>query len=250
MSSLDPPGIPGRCPSGSASALSGTRRQQALGYDSPPRHLWPLIELMFLRSQHGDVEAAKDLELTPRAGQEQWRFTPSMLDPNSCSFAAFANQPPGYYTPTPGGMNTVYHNQAAGDLHTPGLSFHLGTPLSLPLPDGTLHVGNAFDLHAFQPQLFHNHPFPQAQSFNQQQAFPPSLLVHHDSGYAAVNDSPPQPEAEAPFQPRKESEIAPSTALDYDKRIAAAPPGGERYVERGPFSPRRGVSDDVGQIPL
>ena len=58
-----------------------------------------------------------------------------MLDPNSYTFANFANQPPGYYTPTPGGTSTLYHSQA-GDLHAPNFSFGLGTPLSLPTSEG------------------------------------------------------------------------------------------------------------------
>ena len=49
-----------------------------------------------------------DLDPTPKASTEvQFRFTPSLLDPNSSAFVAFAAQPPGYYTPTPGGSSTL-----------------------------------------------------------------------------------------------------------------------------------------------
>jgi len=44
-----------------------------------------------------------DMDPTPKASGAPFRFTPSLLDPNSSAFAAFAAQPPGYYTPTPGG---------------------------------------------------------------------------------------------------------------------------------------------------
>ena len=109
-----------------------------------------------------------------------------MMDPNSHSFNMFANQMPGYYTPTPGGTNTLYHHQA-GDLHTPGFGFGLGTPLSLPTSEGTLHAGhqvNAF--HGFQAHLpqhvqhssFHNEVDPFQM---QQHGFPPHHFTHHPS---------------------------------------------------------------------
>jgi hypothetical protein len=89
-----------------------------------------------------------------------------MLDPNSFAFSNFANQPPGYYTPTPGGTNTIYHPQA-GDLHTPGFSIGLGTPLSMPTSDAGIPInqtsgGNVVDFHpqALAPHVFQNtHPF-------------------------------------------------------------------------------------------
>ncbi|KAF2805255.1 uncharacterized protein BDZ99DRAFT_574850 [Mytilinidion resinicola] len=60
---------------------------------------------------HDNDEDIKDP--TPRGSHDSWRFSPSLLDPNSFSFNSFANQPPGYYTPTPGGVGTLYHNQAS-----------------------------------------------------------------------------------------------------------------------------------------
>jgi hypothetical protein len=50
----------------------------------------------------------EDLDPTPRAPTEPFRFTPSLtpsvfMDPTSAAFSAFANQPPGLFTPTPGG---------------------------------------------------------------------------------------------------------------------------------------------------
>ena len=125
----------------------------------------------------GDMDDIKDPNITPKGLQDQWRLTPSMMDPNSFAFASFANQPPGYYTPTPGGVNTLYHSQA-GDLHTLGMG--MNTPLSLPhsahnlpAPDSTV------DLQHYQPH----------HQVMQQQIFAPSQFLHHeDSGY--VDQSP------------------------------------------------------------
>ena len=70
----------------------------------------------------------EDLDPTPRA--EPFRFTPSLLDPNSSAFAEFANQPPGYYTPTSGATNVNFSNNV-NELPTPNLGLSLGTPLSM-----------------------------------------------------------------------------------------------------------------------
>ncbi|KAK6841179.1 hypothetical protein PG987_002039 [Apiospora arundinis] len=138
-------------------------------------------------------EAFRDQDPTPRATAEQWRFTPSLLDPNSFSFASFANQPPGYYTPTPGGTNTIYHPQA-GDLHTPtlGLGMGLGTPLSLPTSEGGMHsnAGPMMDMshfhHGIQPHQFQ--PFnPFIQPAPAQSSFAPSSFVHQDTGYETMD---------------------------------------------------------------
>ncbi|KAH9904252.1 CP2 transcription factor-domain-containing protein [Xylariomycetidae sp. FL2044] len=135
----------------------------------------------------------RDQDPTPRASAAEWRFTPSLMDPNSFSFSAFANQPPGYYTPTPGGTNTLYHPQA-GDLHTPslGIGVGLGTPLSLPTSEGALHVGPAMmDLSQFQqgmpPQPFHQNFNPFIQATPPQASFAPSSFVHQDTGYETMD---------------------------------------------------------------
>ncbi|KUJ14774.1 uncharacterized protein LY89DRAFT_122111 [Mollisia scopiformis] len=144
-------------------------------------------------------EDLKDLDPTPRAQHEPWRFTPSLLDPNSFAFSAFANQPPGYYTPTPGGTNTLYHNQA-GDLHTPGmgLGMGLGTPLSLPNSAEGIHTHTMMDMSAYShhmPPHFQNynpfsgqqhHPQHEHQQHQQQTSFAPSSFVHQDTGYETM----------------------------------------------------------------
>ncbi|RYO87202.1 hypothetical protein DL762_004330 [Monosporascus cannonballus] len=143
-------------------------------------------------SHHGIFH---DQDPTPRATAEQWRFTPSLLDPHNFNFHShFANQPPGYYTPTPGGTNTLYHPQA-GDLHTPtlGLGMGLGTPLSLPISEGAMNAGPAImDLSQFQPsvppQQFQQQQFnPFIQPTAPQASFGPSTFVHHDTGYETMD---------------------------------------------------------------
>ncbi|RYP41922.1 hypothetical protein DL767_000659 [Monosporascus sp. MG133] len=143
-------------------------------------------------SHHGIFH---DQDPTPRATAEQWRFTPSLLDPHNFNFHThFANQPPGYYTPTPGGTNTLYHPQA-GDLHTPtlGLGMGLGTPLSLPTSEGAMNAGPAImDLSQLQPgmppQQFQQQQFnPFIQPTAPQASFAPSTFVHHDTGYETMD---------------------------------------------------------------
>lgn len=145
----------------------------------------------------------KDVDPTPRGSNEPWNFassglTPSVMDPNSQSFQMFANQMPGYYTPTPGGTNTLYHPQA-GDLHTP---FGMGTPLSMPTSDGALHAGQQVSaFQAFQPQLPQHMPAPSFQNVNpfqmhQPQGFPPHHFsqqhsyepMDHTVGESPIND--------------------------------------------------------------
>ncbi|KAJ9148552.1 CP2 transcription factor [Pleurostoma richardsiae] len=144
------------------------------------------------RSHSLSHEAFRDQDPTPRATNDPWRFTPSLLDPNSFSFTTFANQPPGYYTPTPGGTNTLYHPQA-GDLHTPTLGFGmgLGTPLSMPTSEAALHSGpSMMDVAGFHPGI-HPHQFQHFSPFVQpapaQPSFAPSTFVHQDTGYETMD---------------------------------------------------------------
>jgi hypothetical protein len=137
------------------------------------------------------------MDPTPRANtMDSFRFTPSIMDPNSYAFSNFANQPPGYYTPTPGGTNTIYHSQA-GDLHTPGLTMGLGTPLSMPTSDTSLAVGqtSGTDLHHYHPSAIPPHIFQNPDPFAYQtshqqhhhplqlQTFAPHQFTHHATGF-------------------------------------------------------------------
>jgi hypothetical protein len=169
-------------------------------------------------SRPGDPDDIKDQDPTPRGNIEPWRFTPSLLDPNSFAFTNFANQPPGYYTLTPGGTNTLYHSQA-GDLHTPGFSFGLGTPLSLPTSEGTLHAGQAApnnpQFQGFNPHaLANHHHFQNTNPFGIQpqhsQSFAPHQFTHQPSAFdhasltQAHEDSPmenviPEVEMQSPL---------------------------------------------------
>ncbi len=143
---------------------------------------------------------------TPRDSNEPWRFTPSIFDANPFSFTPLAGQQPGFYTP--GGLNTVYHNQSAGDLHTPGLAFHLGTPLSMPLPEGVLSTASAFDIPGLHPHIFHQNAFEPTHLFPDQ-TFHPSMLVHKDSGFEATSESPEN--AHGSPELRKDSYVMPDT---------------------------------------
>lgn len=113
-------------------------------------------------------------------------ITPHMMDPNNQSFNMFANQAHGYYTPTPGGTNTIFHPQA-GDLHTP-FTMGLSTPHSLPTSASALHANHqfaAFPPYPHQlPQHMQQPPFQNPDPFGmnqQQQGFPPHHFTHHPS---------------------------------------------------------------------
>ena len=143
------------------------------------------------RSIEAQPHDMKDSDPNARDSNDHWNFgtsglTPSMMDPNSQSFNIFANQMPGYYTPTPGGTSTLYHHQA-GDLHTPGYTMGLGTPLSLPTSEGALHAGHqaaAFQgFHAHIPQHIQQQPFHNVNPYqmHQQTGFPPHQFSHEPS---------------------------------------------------------------------
>ncbi|KAG9231041.1 CP2 transcription factor-domain-containing protein [Amylocarpus encephaloides] len=163
------------------------------------------------QSQDASHQDIKDLDPTPRAQNDQWRFTPSLLDPNSFAFSNFANQLPGYYTPTLGGTSTLYHNQA-GDLHTPGmgLGMGLGTPLSMPTSSDDVHASVTMDMPGFgqhmppqfdgynpfsNPRQHHHQPPHPLQNLHHQQeqtqppvqtSFAPSSFIHQDTGYETM----------------------------------------------------------------
>ncbi|RDA95033.1 hypothetical protein CP533_2082 [Ophiocordyceps camponoti-saundersi (nom. inval.)] len=149
---------------------------------------------------HDDHEPFRDHDPTPRASHEPWRFTPSLLD--NYSFSSFANTGHGYYTPTPGGANTLFHSQA-GDLHTPTLSMvpGLGTPLSMPTsgdamqPATTMVDMTGFDaLHQSQFHHFHNPFMPTPQ-----QGLAPSTFGRRDTGFDPMDHDGSPLDSEAPL---------------------------------------------------
>lgn len=83
-----------------------------------------------------------DLDPTPKASTgAHFRFTPSLLDPNSTAFATFAAQPPGYYTPTPGISTLGPHSYGLG---TTTETFNTSDALSHPTPNA-LATPSIFD---------------------------------------------------------------------------------------------------------
>ena len=134
----------------------------------------------------GDHEGGKDHE-SGLGEPDHWRFTPSMLDTNSYAFTAFANQHSGDFTPTQtGGMSAVFHNQA-GDLHTPGMGFHLGTPLSMSASESHTNPASTVDIRGFHPHLLQTQTFQNSNPFAQQESYAPSSFVHQDSDYETMN---------------------------------------------------------------
>jgi len=91
-----------------------------------------------------NMHSMYDLDPTPKpSGCVPFRLTPSLLDPNSTAFAAFAAQPPGYYTPTPGGSSLGFHSY---DLPVNSQAFN--TPDSLSHPNANaMHPPSIFDPH-------------------------------------------------------------------------------------------------------
>jgi hypothetical protein len=189
-----------------------------------------------MRSRHiGDHEHEdiKDQDPTPRGHDQPWRFTPSLLDPTSFAFTSFANQPPGYYTPTPGGTNTLYHSQA-GDLHTPGFSFGLGTPLSLPTSEGTVHAGQPATnphLQGFNPHALGTHHFHNVNPFGMQpqhaQSFAPHQFTHAPSAFdhgplAQTHEDSPMDNMVSDIEMQEQSPLIGYAPHSYDSNIAAA----------------------------
>ena len=113
-----------------------------------------------------------------------------MLDTNSYAFTAFASQHSDGFTPSLGvNMNGITHNQA-GDLHTPGIGFGLGTPLSLSHSEGHPNSASAIDMNGFHPHLLHSQPFHDTNFHAQPQAYAPSSFMHRESGYGAMHGAP------------------------------------------------------------
>ncbi|RFU28406.1 hypothetical protein B7463_g7957, partial [Scytalidium lignicola] len=187
-------------------------------------------------------EDLKDFDPTPRAQQEQWRFTPSLMDPNSFAFNNFANQPLGFYTPTPSGTNAVYHSQA-GDLHTPGMGIGaLGTPLSLSTSAEVLQTGAMMDMSAFTNQVPHNHfqnynPFAhpaQNPALHPEQSFAPSSFVHQDTGYETMEqDASPMDDGSHMSSMNSSLHQSPAVSFQqtqYQMAMAASlPPSAEKF---------------------
>jgi hypothetical protein len=202
-----------------------------------------------LQSRPPHDEKIIDQDPTPRAQHEPWRFTPSLLDPNSFAFHAFANQPPGYYTPTPGGTNTLYHSQA-GDLHTPGMGMGmgigLGTPFSMPSSEMGVQPGPVLDFSPYGPQHMQAHSFQNYNPFTAPQqppqpSYAPSTFVHQDTGYETMEhdgsplDSEGQMESmdmKMHHSPHDMMNYPTHPQQSYDTRLSSAPSGMPPMAEK------------------
>ena len=175
--------------------------------------------------RHFENEAKEQVHDTTRGANEPWRFTP-LFEANPFAFSNYPNQSTGYYIPTPGGLNPLYHSQA-GDLHTPGMAIHLGTPLSMPMSDNSMHVGPSLDMHSFHQQIFQANTFMQQSHYAPQASYAPSSFVHQDSGYGAMDGSPKNdPSAQI------DTHADPTFALQKTPSNMPAPPlpSSEKYV--------------------
>jgi len=143
---------------------------------SPENHSEELVKQ---ESDYHDMEHLNhsmfDLDPTPKASGVHFRFTPSLLDPNSSPFAAFAAQPPGYYTPTPGGSTLGFQTYEMA-ANTP--TFKAPDSLSHPYPNAMATPS------IFQPQLhnldqsnyMHFRPHPYSQDCYQGLSIPGSVV--------------------------------------------------------------------------
>ena len=103
------------------------------------------------------------MDPTPKAHAAPFRFTPSLLDPNSSAFAAFAAQPPSYYTPTPGGSTMGIQSY---ELPINTNVFQTNTPDSLTHPQQTSMSTTSIFRHQFSMNHstympFRPHPYTQ-----------------------------------------------------------------------------------------
>lgn len=180
------------------------------------------------------------------------------MDPDSFSFSSFANAPSGYYTPTPGGTNTLFHTQS-GDLQTPaGLSGSaLETPLSMAAAGNPLTSGaGVVDMTGFQPlpshQLHHFSPFVQAPP--PQPQFVPSSFVHQDTGYETmeqdgtpVNSHPPNPA----FHPTGVPMMSfPARQMAGASLVHAIPPSAEKFRFHSTLNAPTAMIKHADEIPI
>ncbi|EJP69319.1 CP2 transcription factor [Beauveria bassiana ARSEF 2860] len=140
-----------------------------------------------------------DQDPTPRANNDPWRFTPSLLDPNSFAFNAYGHGNTGLFTPGLHGPQQLYQSQA-GDLHTPTMAMlqSVTTPFGAPSSLETMQSGAVMDpsaFHAVQGQQIHQfQPYLQVPG----QTFPSSSFVQQDTGYETMEQDPSPMSSEEP----------------------------------------------------
>ena len=155
-----------------------------------------------------DYEDTKDKDFASKDSSDHWRLTPSLMDPNSMVFASLVDQQAGCALPTPG-SSMVYHNQA-GDLHTPGFGFNLGTPLSMSTTDDQIPAPSALEMHGFNPALLESNDYHSHSHFTHQQSYAPRSFVHQDSGFETMDvrsEDTPDPVPSVKTEPYKEQDF-------------------------------------------
>ncbi|KAL7790317.1 CP2 transcription factor domain-containing protein [Trichoderma ceciliae] len=155
----------------------------------------PIINAPVHERAHVENEAFRDMDPTPRAVNDPWRFTPSLLDASAFSFNALtpgATAAQAYYPPTPGGSGTLLPPQVV-EMHPPpnmamtsGLETPLSVPTTLDIIQPSIEVSNLTGFPAIEAhRIPHFDPFARAPP--PQPAFMPSDFVHHDTGYETMD---------------------------------------------------------------
>lgn len=163
---------------------------------------------------------------------DQWRLSPSMLDTSSFAFASFTNHHTSDFGSTPGCISTVFHN-TAGDLHTPGMGFQLGTPLSISTSEAQRNPASAMGTHAFPSHLLQSQPFQNPSPFTPQPTYAPSSFVHQDSGYETIEppyDCLPADKSNIDMEPREELPSVRSSARSFEIEQGRSVPPTEKFV--------------------
>lgn len=135
------------------------------------------------------------------------------------------NQHSGYYTPGASAMSIACHNQA-GDLHTPNMGFHLGTPLSMPTSGGQILSTATADMHAFSSQLMASNHYAEPHLFAPQQSYAPSSFLHQESGFDAMdasNDDIPVHDMKIEAGLRRDSGLVSLPPGTFEATMAAPP---------------------------
>lgn len=202
--------------------------------------------------QFGDQDTSKDQD-SGFGEPDDWRFTPSILDTNSFAFASFANHQSSDFGSTPGGTNTVFHKNQAGDLHTPGMGFQLGTPLSVPNSAGQSDATAAIDMHGFHTHLLHSQPFQNPSRFTPQQSYAPSSFIHQDSGYDTMehpNHAMPAQRSGIDEELPRESTFMGFPARQSDSVQAHPVPARESFRYRVTLNAPTAMIKDSDEIPV
>ncbi|KAL9615566.1 MAG: hypothetical protein Q9167_000079 [Letrouitia subvulpina] len=174
--------------------------------------------------QFGGLQDNRQEDLGLKDPSEEWGLSPSLLDSNPYGLNPFTSHAPGYYPPTPGATGTFYHSKA-GDLHTPNLGFHLGTPLSMSASTGHLQSTTAFEMHGFHPHLLEAQNFQDTAQFQHQQSYAPSTFIHQHAGFnagdASDHSSPAHDKDTEKCLHYDRNSIMTFPSVDYDSVVSA-----------------------------